>query len=60
MLNIDDRINDDKEMEVIHQSPYFDDEHLIKCQQNNHNSFLIYLVSIAKVWMQNLMRLKYK
>ena len=29
-------------MEVFHQSPYFGDEHLIKCQQNNHNSFLIF------------------
>ena len=29
-------------MEVIHQSPYFDVERLIKCQQNNHNCFLIF------------------
>ena len=29
-------------MEVIHQYPYFDDEHLITCQQNNHNSSLIF------------------
>ncbi len=55
-----DRRVDDNEMEVIRQSPYYGDGHLIKCQQNNHNSFLIYLVSIAKIWMQNLMRLKYK
>ena len=42
ILNIDDRRDDDNEIEVINQSPYFDDEHLIKCQQNNHNSFLIF------------------
>ena len=42
ILNIDDRRDDDNEIEVINQSPYFDDEHLIQCQQNNHNSFLIF------------------
>ena len=42
ILNIDDRRDDDNEMEVIHQSHYFVHEHLIKCQQNNHNSFLIF------------------
>ena len=29
ILNIDDRRDDDNEIEVINQSPYFDDEHLI-------------------------------
>ena len=42
ILNIDDIRDDDNEIEVINQSPYFDDEHLIKCQPNNHNSFLIF------------------
>ena len=42
ILNIDDIRDYDNETEVINQSPYFDDEHLIKCQQNNHNSFLIF------------------
>ena len=50
------RIN---EVEVIHQSPYFDDEHLIKCQQNNHNSFLIFSLNCQSLNI-NLMRLKYK
>ena len=42
ILNIDDKRDDDNEIEVLNQWPYFDDEHLIKCQQNNHNSFLIF------------------
>ena len=32
-------------MEVINQLPYFDDEHLIKCQQNNRNCFLIFILN---------------
>ena len=32
-------VSEGDEMEVIHQSPYFDDDNLIKCLQSNHNTF---------------------
>lgn len=36
-----DEVSVDEDMEVIHQSPYFDDDNLIKYLQNNINTFLV-------------------
>ena len=49
ILYIDDIRDNDNEIEVINQSPYFDDEHLIKCQLNNHNSFLIFSLNCQRL-----------
>ena len=35
------QVSEDDEMEIIRQSPYFDDDKLIKYLQNNHNTLLV-------------------